>query len=380
MPTRKPDVVRIETSSGSLDAIERFEIIHELGGPAQATLTVGDDGSWGELGQMFAPGTDWKVYVDGAIQITGRVEVEELDGGLETGIGVRVTIKTKLSDAFFATADAGVKVVGASIKDFIVSLFEPLGYSQSDFIFTTYAVRDLMSGKRGNSDQNPPADLEPIQVPQAKVQPGESIFDVASRHLERHGLMLWDSPDGKIVIGAPDNESPISYRLACKRGEPSKANNLSRFKRIRDFSDSPSEVWVYGQTWGADIAKSSLFGVAPNLDVLKVASETGHFRRKAIRVMNQIRSQEQARAKAARELTMMRMRQDAWSVRCDGLSHWDGSQQVKWALAAMAEVDSDVLGGPQGSYMIHKLRLTGDTNAGTFSDLELVAKDTIKLR
>lgn len=377
---RKPDVVRIETSAGVLDAIERFEIRHAIGEPSSATVTLGDDGAWSELGPKFAPGTDWKLFVDGAAQITGRVEIEELNGSPDEGVTIVATIRSKQTDAYVAAADPGVKVVGTTILDFIVALFEPLGFSKNDFVFTTYAVRDLLSGKRGNTDKNPPADLEPIQVPQAKVQPGETIIEAALRHLERHGLIMWDSPDGKIVIGAPDNESPISYRFQLKKGEASKANNLLGFKRLRDFSEAPSEVWVYGQTWGGDLAKSTVYGVAPNLPMLQIAAETGHFKRKRVMVMNQIRTQEQARSKAMRELSAARFKQDAWSLRCDGLSYWDGAQQTKWALAAMSEVENDLMGGPQGSYMIVGYRLSGDENTGTSSTIDIVAKDTIKLR
>src|SRR5262249_16649732 len=150
-------------------------------------------------------GKPFKVYLNDRLRLTGRVLAQEIPGNAATGSTIQIVVRTKVADAYYTSATLETKVEKTSIKDFLVALYKPLGFTADDFVFKANVERDLMTGV-GTKGEAKPAELEPIKLEQAKVHPPETIFEAASRHLKRYGLMHWDTPDGKIFVGAPDDE------------------------------------------------------------------------------------------------------------------------------------------------------------------------------
>lgn len=375
--TRKQDTVRVETDAGSFDRFEAVTIKHSLVAPSEATFELGDDGAYSDLESVTQPGTNWRVYVNNRLQMTGRSEVDEWDGDADSGVKVKLTVRTKLSDAFFRSADPDARVSNTSVKDFILKLYEPLGYVESDFLFNAEAARDIITGKSTAGDV--PADLEPIQIQQAKVQVGETIFDAAERTLHRHHLMQWDTPDGKICIGAPNDEQDPLYYFRVLRGAGSVANNLKRFKRIRDWSEVPAEVWVYGAGAGLKAHKSPFRAVGINDDVKAIADTTEHFKRTVIVSKPSLKTSELALAQATRDISAMSRRKNAWELLTDGWSYWTGDESIPFAINAVVRLDVAIAGGPSGNFLVHETENRFTNEQGFESQLKVVGKGIWKL-
>lgn len=367
---RPRDIIEIETDQGIFDRFESLEVVNDLNGAAEATFTIGDDGCWQELDRIVAPGQPFIVRVNKRLRMTGRAEVNEVPAAPGSGVKIQLVIRTKMADARYRSADPNVKIEKASIKDFLLALYAPLGYTEADFQFSEAAARDLMTGKSSNG--KPPVDLEPIKLEQAKVNPPETIFQCAERHLKRHHMMHWDAGDGRIVVGAPDDEQLPLTRLQCRRGAASVANNVLSFKRTRDWSELPSEVWVYGGTPGKTLAKSAFREVAVDLDVAAVAASTGHFNRMVLIPAEQAKTRAHAVAQAQRELSSRSRRKDAWEITTDGWSYWNGHESITWAINTTTDVHIDAVGGPTGRYLIHRVSCKLGVHEAPTTTLHLV--------
>src|SRR5690606_32415109 len=227
-----------------------------------------------------------------------------------------------------------------------VKLFEPLGYTADDFEFRADLSRDLMTGKPKKGGKVP-ADLEKIQVDAAKVKPPESIWECAVRHLMRHGLMIWDSPDGRLVVGVPDDlQQPIYNLNAIRTGYERQRNNILSVNRTQDITQAATSVAVYGVGGGRDYRKSRV----SYEDTVQTLVDAG-FSRRMLMVDENVKTKEQATRRAKRENALRRRATDTLMVRVAGLSY-PGEPRVPFAPDCCADVIVETLGGAVGQYYV----------------------------
>jgi hypothetical protein len=375
---RPRDQIRVETDAGGFEAFERVELVHDLLDVTAASLAIGDERSWAAVERLVEPGSQFRIYLNDRLQMTGRAEVNEIPADAQGGSMIQLTCRTKLSDANYRSADPSLKLTGGSIKDFLLQLFAPLGYTANDFEFAPAADRAITTGKAKGAE--PPVDLEPLKPDQLKITPPETIREAAARHLRRHHMMLWDGADGRILVGKPAVSSPVLYPLICRRGVEARSNNLLGIKRVRDWSELPSEVWVYGTTTGADVAKSAIRGVAVDLDAARVAADSGHFDRVVIIPGDGVRTRARADAQAQRELAARSKRKDCWEAEVDGWSFWTGNELVPYAINTMASVEAwQDAGRANGRYLIARLARVLDPMEGAISSITLVHPSALEI-
>jgi prophage tail gpP-like protein len=372
MPNRKPETIRVESSAGVFDRFESVSITYDIDGQTEATFEVGDDTAWQALEAMVAPGQEFTIIVNDRIGMKGRAEVNESPGSTREGIGLQLTCRTKMADARYCSANPATRVEKTSLEDFVLAVYAPLGYSKADFIFAEAAARDLMTGKSVGG--KPPVDLAAIQIEQAKVNPPETIAACVDRHLKRHHMMHWDGPDGRIVVGAPDDEQRPSYRAICKRPPNAQGNNLVSFRRSRDWGEVASDVTVYGQSAGKDVARIALKGTSVDLDLAAVYANTGHFLRPVVLPVEQVKEIAQAEAQAMRERSARARRKDAWEFTYDGWAYWDGSEAINFAPNTVVDVDVEAVGGgARGKYLCHRVELRASLREAPTAKLSCVA-------
>ena len=354
-----------------------LEIPSDITQPSSASFELGDDRSFPSLRQIFQPGTVYKVFVNDSLRLTGRVEGNNLPQDVSAGSGIRFTGKTKLSDAMYSTARQSTRVKDVSIADFIYELYQPLGLGPEDFIFKASLARDLITGKEStNKGSDQTVALEPIKVQDARVRPPETIFAAADRHLRRHGLMQWDAPDGRIVIGAPNDTQPEQYTFYSYQ-DPSKSrfNNIEGITRIQDVGGMPTAVGVFGVGGKRAFTKSKVSAFAQNDQM----AEWGFYRPLVIPA-EAIRTPELAQRAANRELSDRSRSFDTYVIENDGLSFFDGNRaRVGYAVDTVARVFTDAAGGAQGSYYVHRVTLKRDAQSGDRTNLQLLAKGLWKL-
>ncbi len=367
---RLRDNVKIERMSGGeaasvLDNFTSFVLINDITQPSEASFELGNDGTWDSIAGLIAIGTEYRVALNDQPRLTGRVEMSDIpvDAG---GSVVRFTVRTKLADARYSSADPSTGVKKTSVKDFLLALYAPLGYSEADFEFKANVARDLLTG-RSTAGRGKPrkVDLEPMKTEEARVQATETIYDAADRHLRRHGLMHWDSPDGKIVISAPNDTQKPQYFLRMLRGERGRENNILGATRTMDYSEIPSKVTVHGRSSGPP--RKKLKSVVEDSDVVGAG-----FYRPVVIPASGLKIQSLVDHAANREMSSRSKRKDCWDIENDGLSWWDGYQNIPWAVDAVSEIDSDVAGGPLGSYYVHRVMHRRDATQGDVTNISVL--------
>lgn len=371
---RQLDRIRVESKSGSIDIFNSIEVANDIEQPSMCGFDIGNDGSYETLAKTLKHGETFKVWLNDRLRMTGRVYSLEEPSTANEGTTVRVVIQSFMAEAHYASADPATRVEKVSIQDFLVALYAPLGITPSDFVFDADLSRNLITGK-GAKGAAAPADLEEMKPDQAKVSPPESIFDAASKHLQRFGLMHWDTPDNKIYVGKPDENQQPLYRLQCKRGKQSAGNNVLSIQRVTDWSDVPSELRVYGGGQAKDATKAPFRGYESWLDVLETK-----FHRPVIILSSGAKNKSQVDAQARREMAKRSKRKDAFEIEVDGWSWFDpkSKQAIPWAINTTVDLDVDSLGGAVGCYYIHKVSCKGDA-ANQSTALSVVGFGTLDI-
>lgn len=368
---RPTDKLRIELVGGSgsgsaFDIFTSFEVVNDITTAFEASFEFGNDGTWESVKDYITLGSQYKVFQNDLLRLTGRVEMSDIPEDATAGSVCRFVVRTKIADALFSGADPGVKVKKTSVKDFLLALYAPLGYTESDFEFKANVARDLMTGVSTDGQGEPKkVDLEPMKVEDAKVQATESIFAAADRHLRRFGLMHWDSPDGKIVVSAPNDTQPPLYFLRCLRGKKGAQNNILSCTRTQDYSDIPSQITVHGRSGGKP--RKKLKGVATDDDVTAAG-----FHRPVVMAAEEFKIQSLVDRSAARELSARSRRKDCFDILSDSLSWWDGYKNIPWATDTVCNIETDNAGGALGNYYIHRVALRCDANGGNTTNLSIL--------
>lgn len=374
MPPR--DVVKIEavdTEAGTFDAFTSCEVTNDLTAPAQATFECGDDGTWRSMEELIRPGSVYRVTVNDRLRLTGRVEANDIPVDAAGGATVRFVVRTKLADAAYASAKPDIKIDNATLKDIILRAYTPLGYTEKDFVFRGDVARDLMTGRPSKGDRiggfKALKDLVPLQIEQAKVDPPETVFEFVERHLLRFHMSHWDSPDGKIVVGSPNDGQDPLYSFRLLKGRLGYANNLLTAHRVRDISDAPSRLIVQAKGGKIETGKGGI----SNVVLLPDVSPTD-FYRQVIIVNKQLQNRDQAIAQSLRELTNRSKKVDAWEVMTDGWSFWDGESLTPYGIDTVADVMVDVAGGAVGPYLVHRTTMKLDPESGFTTSLGLLKR------
>jgi prophage tail gpP-like protein len=370
---RGKDKVKIELIGGSgggsvFENFTSFEVVNDITAPSEAAFECGNDRTWEAISKYIALGTKYQVTVNDQLRLTGRVEMSDIPLDAQSGSVVRFTIRTKLADAWYAGADPSVKVQETSLKDFILALYKPLGYTEENFEFNADVARDLLTGVRpkGGSGKKK-VDLERMKVEDAKAQATESIYDAADRHLRRWGLMHWDSPDGMIVVGAPNDTQDPQYFIRMMRGARGAENNVLGATRTMDYSDVPSKIYVHGGTAGEPSKR--LKSISTDSEVVAAG-----FYRPVVIPLHELRIQGLVDRAAAREMSARSKRKDCWEIECDGLSWWDGNRTIPWAIDSVCNIDSDIAGGANGAYYIHRVSLKRDAANGDTANISAIRR------
>ncbi|MFA5053361.1 MAG: hypothetical protein WC565_04845 [Parcubacteria group bacterium] len=369
------DTVRVESEDGaSFDIFNSLSIANDFMAPSEAAFEVGDDGTWGELEDLTGMGKKFKVFVNDRLRLTGRVELNNIPIDASSGAVTRFSVRTLMADAMYACANPNVNVKSTSIKDFILYLWAPLGVKESDFVFLADVSRNLMTGVSSDGTK-PKVVLEDLNEEQAKVNPPETIFQASDRHLQRHGFMIWDAPDGKIVVGAPDDKQTILYQFRMF-GENSRRNmnNVLSMQRTKDWSGVPGLLYVAGTGGNKEWTKSKVRGFVTQNEL-----DQAGFYRPVLIVNEGLKNDQLAQRQAAREMTNRSKRMDTWTITTDGLSYFDGNDRFQYGIDTTAEVISSVAGGPNGAYLVTRVQLSRNPREGDTSELTLLKRGLWRL-
>jgi prophage tail gpP-like protein len=370
-----------------------FSLTSTILQPAEASFELGDQTGWDRLAELVDLGSQFRVFIDDRLRLTGRIENLNSASDARQSATQRFTVRTILSDAVFSAAPQNVRLQGRTVREFLIALYADLGLTEADFDFRGDVSRDVMTGRitkgpdafgrrrgiDGRLIADPPAGFEAIEATEenCKVQPPESIFESADRVLRRHGLLHWDGPDGKIVVAPPnDMQDPIGV-LRSIRGEDDAAgqfNNMLSLERDQDVSQAPTEIGVFGSGGKASFARASVSATIRNQALI----DRG-FRRRAVVLDEGMFSKDVAARRARREFVSRSRGLDQLTITVDGLSYRDGAEPLPWAPDTTVDVFDDTLGGVLGVYYVEDVRMQRDASSGDVSRLSLVRQGVWQL-
>lgn len=343
-----------------------FSISSAITGPAEARFELGDDSGYARLQELCGLGAQFVVMVNDRSRLVGRVEATSSPCDADKGTVQSFVVRTRMSDAVISSAPQGIRLKNASIKEFVLACYAGIGLEERDFDFQVDVSRDLMTGKDSRG-QRPARALEPLKEEQAKVNPPESTFAAVDRHLRRHGMLHWDGPDGRIVVGAPDDQQEPLGALCCYRPPYAQANNLLAVERIQDVSQAPTVLGVFGISPGKDFTKTRLWSQLENAELIRRG-----FRRAVVINDEALRTVSLAEGRARREYATRNRALDRLVVSVDGLSYNEGVELFPWAPDTVFDVTVSHLGGAIGNYYVEEVELTRSSDAGDRSQIMLV--------
>ena len=373
--SRSPlDVVRVNALGlpGEADVFDfnfehwtSFSLKNSILAPAEASFELGDETGWERLSRLCQLGAEFVVMVDDRPRMVGRVEAITGPCDAQQSSTQSFVIRTRLSDALYSSAPQGIQLKRASIKAYVLACYAGIGLTEKDFDFRGDVSRDLMTGK-DSKGHNSPIALEPLTEDQAKVNPPETIYAAVDRHLRRHGLLHWDGADGRIVVGAPDDQQSPIYILQCLRGPAGQYNNVRSIQRDQDVSQSATVLGVFGIGGGKDFSKTKITGLRHNEDLIRRG-----FRRQVVIIDEAVRTKAIATSRANREFATRNRGLDAIEVTVDGLSYSDGSVLLPWSPDTTCDVIADQLGGALGIYYVESVEMSRSARESDVTKLVL---------
>ncbi len=343
-----------------------LRITNSITHPAEAAFELGDDTGWERLNNLCDLGAEFAISVNDRPRIRGRVEAITAPADARSGMVQSFVIRTKMSDAAYSSAPQGIRLKGASIKEFVLACYEGIGLTEKDFDFQADASRDLMTGK-DSKGQRPEKPLDQLKAEQAKVNPPETIFAAVDRHLRRHGLLHWDGGDGRIVVAAPDDTVEPMATLVSRRPPNGQYNNILSIERTRDVSQSPTVLAVFGVGGSADFSATKVSSLLYNQDLI-----TRGFRRNVVIIDEALKTKAIAGSRANREFATRNRGLDRITITVDGLSYREAGERLPWSPDTTVDVYTEQLGGAIGTYYVEDVEISRSASASDITRLTLV--------
>lgn len=351
-----------------IDRATSYQITTDITTPCESLIEIGDNGTWTALQEAIAIGRRFKIGLNGKPLMRGRLLSRGMPLNAQAGATVQLVVRTWLADAAFSSCKA-VNVRGATLKDIILQAYSTIGAAEKDFLFDSDVARDIITG-RGKAT-GAKVDLATITEQNARVQPPETVFAFVDRHLRRFGLMHWDSPDGRIVIGTPNDKQAPIYWLQCTRQNP-RGNNIIDCRRSEDYESVPTTLWVYGQGGGRDYQHATISRSLTNAVLTGVSPQI--FRPTMV-IDESLNTAVLAEARARRELAQRSLNMDSWDVTVRNWTYSDQNQElVPWTINTVCGLCIDVASPVQAPFFIWRVVRTGNSTDGHTARLTMAAQ------
>jgi prophage tail gpP-like protein len=225
--------------------------------------------------------------IDGALQLTGRIESREVVNQGRQGACLVLSGRDLAGPALDWDADPTIALRGADLDTVLGRLFATL---QIGLVFDQAqdAVR-LATGRprslRGTAAARP---RRRSRVDAAHPKPGEKVWGLAESIARKQGLMLWVAPthatDLSVIVGRPDYAQAPWASLRCDEWAPDvpAAGNVLTSRCGVQTRDVPTEVLLLGGTARGDARATAYRAQSVNtalLDLAEVDSELSPQRR-----------------------------------------------------------------------------------------------------
>lgn len=186
-----------------------------------------------------------ELFIDGASQVIGRVDVTERGGAEGTAVVLRG--RDYLADLVECHVDPTLKVkAGETVGAVILNAARPVGI---DGIVddSTVSMRQIRAGRSIAAKKK--GSKKDAVLEEYKPAPREGLFAFIARIVARYGQTIQPAASrADLHIGAPNYEQTPVATLARSLVAPASANVILRASATRDYSSFPTYVLVAGQS------------------------------------------------------------------------------------------------------------------------------------
>ena len=240
---------------GTFDNIESYRINSNFLTPTDAwEVVVYDHQDPRQLRRTFRPLRPVKLYIDGKLQLLGRI-----DGTEGTGDGdkaLRVYGRDYIADLMDGGIDPAVRVKkDENLSQAILVAFKPWGVDKSIGNFDS--LRNAVTGKNPYTGA-PARDFLTLKIEDYKPQDGDGAFEWANKLAARHGATIQPSTRrNEICLCQPEYQQGPLIRL-------SRPGNILNGTAKRDWSDVPTVTAAKGRGVATGSAAGGLSKTLPS--------------------------------------------------------------------------------------------------------------------
>ena len=415
-----PHAVTVTLSSGTeVDVFDRYTVALDMmraGNPWTVSMwrsvSGARDASWEVLRREVKLGENVTISIDGAAQVTGRIETLRTAAPDDKGGATMVISGRDLGGmAMTWDADPTVRLKGLSLSDALVALFAPFGVPV--LITDAAAARLVQSGtnraslghahrphatpttrphspSRGVHRAAARRRAQPID--QSHPRAGERAWALAEEMCRRVGFLLWVAPsaDGGIaaVVDVPAFSTPDVFTFGRRIEGLTATGNILKGAEAFSIKEVPSEVNVYTGTTRGDLISNRSRSQTFNVGVERADVNRGFLASPMPAQVRHIKST-RSRTLAASAKEGERVIAEAmagfrrYELTVQGHGQTVGGADRLYALNTMARVRDDLCASPTGAPLDESMLITGVTfeggRGGTTTSLTLVPKDSISL-
>lgn len=342
-----------------------------------------NDSAWKSVRRRALLETTAQVYIDGALQLTGRIDGAEVNVDRASGACYTISGRDVGARAIDWDADPTIALRGVTLEAALERLFGDVGLTPQ--ITDAARAREIHSsphrtrGTRTSRRQQRISDL--------KINAGERIWQVAEKLCGRLGYMIWIAPGTSpnsiaVVVDTPNEGTEVPFLFERNdAANKSFEGNILRSKRKLSSQNVPTIVTAF--------ARSSTRAERDESDRVAIVNE--HFRSRAyvspedplgLPPKPRYIKPERARTSeaAARECEKTIAKANASLETYDLTVRGFGQGNKLFAINSLARIrDAIELPRVDDIYLLTRVSFHQSRQRGQVSDLRLVPKGAIKV-
>ncbi len=242
-----PDSVRLQIGGQRIENFLSYSI--------EADLYTADDAFSLELANpeiKVTPGQRCEIHVNDQRELTGIIDrvTPSYD---KSGSRLRVEGRDLCGLLTDSYCEEFIDVRGMTVKALAERLLRTVPLIRRKDIVYQDNIRGNLKKKKGRG-----AALAGFDTAQnfAKIEPGQTIFDVLRTFAASRGMVFYSMPNGTLVFGRPKDGGEPLYYVMTRKTEPQE-NNILEGTLVQDISRRYSKIVVVGQQQGMDSFGSS---------------------------------------------------------------------------------------------------------------------------
>ena len=349
-----PDNVTLQIGGQRIENVSAYSI--------EADIYTADDAFSLELANpeiTVTAGQRCELYVNDQLELTGIVDkvISSYDKG---GRKLKVEGRDLCGLLVDSCCEDFIDIQTITVKALAERLLKNVPFIKRSAIQYQENIKGNLKKKKVNAP-NLFATMDAAQN-YARIEPGQTIFEVLKIYSMSRGMMFFAMPDGTFVFGKPKDGGEPLYYLVMKRSDPN-GNNVLEARRVEDISRRYSKVTVVGQQQGFNPFSNSAIA-APAINTKAVVTDpTFPFYKPMVATdMNDARS-----PKLHGQMLMEKMRYEGFHLHYKVARHSQNGRN--WKINEMCRVTDDVF-GIDDSFLIYG-RTFERSKRGTFSMLRL---------